>query len=386
MKTIFLIMKYYSKLDSHTPFPKFDYQIEALVSMEIEVSYLMIENHKIYICNNDSREFILEFKPINIPVISVLTVYHNIYKAAIEVFKKGYSFDLVYIRYMPITHLFKKALKKMKDAKCRIVVEIPTHPIQKEINEEKRISRRVFFKMSKLYFDTLGKYIDLFALIGEESSQYLNKPAINIENGISLSMIPKRTPKFTTDEIHILCLANMAKWHGYDRLIEGLKIYYDNRNDLRVILYIVGSDGDGSGNKWREMAKTYKLEEYIHFEGPKYGKELNWYFDNCQLAVGSIGLHRIGYKSAATLKVREYMARGVPFILSATDQSINKDDIFYLEVPEDDTPINIEVLISEILAIKDWNQISNKMRDYVAENMTWNRQFLKIFSYFLRKD
>ena len=386
MKSVFLIMKYYSKIDNHTPFPKFDYQIEAIESMGINVNYLMIENNKIYFCNNNSREFILEFKSTNIPGISILEVYNNIYKAVIEVFNRGYSFDLAYIRYMPVTYQYKKALKKMKAASCNIVVEMSTHPITKEISEEKRILRRLFFKTSKLYFDKLGKYVDLFSLIGEESNQYLNRPAINIENGISLDMIPKRTPRFRTDEIHILCLANMAKWHGYDRLIEGLKIYYENRRDLKVIVHIVGSDGDGSGIEWEKLTKTYQLSEYINFEGPKYGDELNWYFDNCQIAVGSIGLHRIGYKSAATLKVREYMARGIPFILSATDQSINNSDIFCLKVPEDDTPVNIEALISEMNAIKDWNQIGIKMRDYAAENMTWNKQFLKIFSYFLRKD
>lgn len=61
MKSVFLIMKYYSKLDNHTPFPKFDYLIEAIESMGINVNYLMIENNKIYFCNNNSREFILEF-------------------------------------------------------------------------------------------------------------------------------------------------------------------------------------------------------------------------------------------------------------------------------------------------------------------------------------
>lgn len=386
METVLLIMKYYSRLDPHAPFPKFDYQIQALESMGKKVSYLMIENQKIYFCNNNSRDLILEYKLSGVPGLSNLDVYNSIYKAIVKILEKGHSFDLIYIRYMPVTYLFKKALKEMKNAKCKVVVEMPTFPVLKEIGKEKRVLRKLFFKLSKKYFDSLVNYIDLFTLIGEESSHYLSRPAINIENGISLDKISRRIPKFIENEIHILCLANMAKWHGYDRLIEGLNIYYAKEQKTKVILHIVGSDADGSKIVWNKLSKSYKLDEYVLFEGPKYGQDLNWYFDACQIAIGSIGLHRIGYNSAATLKVREYMARGIPFVLSAADQSINKKDIFYWKVSEDDTPIDIESLISYILDIKDWNLVGDEMREYAANKMTWEGQFLKVFSYFLKKE
>ena len=45
------------------------------------------------------------------------------------------------------------------------------------------------------------------------------------------------------------------------------------------------------------------------------------------LQVGSLGLHRIGLTEASTLKVREYWARGIPFLLSYEDTD-------HLETPE----------------------------------------------------
>lgn len=373
-----MLMKYYLNSNGKSSFPKFNYQIEALREMGYQVYYLGIEKNNIYLCNGIDKEFVCNFNNTKIQSLRTILIYDSLYKAVIKVFDKGLNFDISYIRYMPVSWSFKKALSKINKALCKIVIEIPTYPIEKEISLESRFIRKQYFKISHRYFVHQSHYVDLFALIGEKSSGFAGKPALNIENGISLKDIPLRNPSFKQDDIHILCLANMAKWHGYDRLIEGLRMYINTGNNIKVAIHLVGSDADGSLNEWKKLVKDYRLENYVFFEGPKYGKELDWYFDKCQVAVGSLGLHRIGYNTAATLKVREYMARGIPFILSGGDQSITGKENFYIKVPEDDTPIVIESLITKIINIDDWNLVGSKMRKYAEENMSWKKQFTKI--------
>ncbi|WP_130805812.1 glycosyltransferase [Senegalia massiliensis] len=378
MKRIFMLMKYYLDPNTDSHFPKFDYQIETLEKMDYEVYYLGIEKNNIYLCNGTNKEFICSYYNTKIQSLKTIFIYNSLYKATIKVIEKGLNFDIAYIRYMPVSWNFKKALVKLKNIMCKMVVEIPTYPIEKEINLESRFIRKIYFKISHKYFVNQSHHIDLFALIGEKSSYFAGRPAINIENGISLKDIPLRNPNFKKDDIHILCLANMAKWHGYDRLIEGLRLYKNNSNKISVTIHLVGSDADGSMRQWRELVKNYQLENNVIFEGPKHGSDLDWYFDRCQVAVGSLGLHRIGYSSAATLKVREYMSRGIPFILSGYDQSITDQEDFYIKVPEDDSPIKIDTIISKIIDINNWNILGNNMRKYAEDNMSWKNQFIKI--------
>ncbi|MBN3554004.1 glycosyltransferase family 4 protein [Fictibacillus nanhaiensis] len=377
MKNIFLLMKYY--LDPQTkPFPKFDYQISALRSMGYNVYFLGIDGNKILLCHEGKQEVIYKMNFSQIPIISTILTYDILYKATNKVFQK-YNFDLAYIRYMPMSFSYSKALETIKGTNCKIVIEIPTYPIHKELETEKRIFRKWYFKKSNNFFIENSSKVDLFAVIGDNTTSFAKRPAINIENGIVLKNIPLRRPNKSFEEIHILALANMAWWHGYDRLIKGLKQYKDNGGKKKVVLHFVGPDGDGSLQKWRKLSKEYKLEENVIFDGPKYGEDLNWYFNNCHVAIGSIGMHRKTFSSTSELKVREYMARGLPFVLSVNDQSIDEYLGFYLKIPNNDTPVDIELIIKFVFNIEKKYNLHRKMREFASEKMTWEKQFEKIF-------
>lgn len=377
MQKIFLLMKYY--LNSNHSFPKFDYQIEALKEMGYDVYYFGIDDNKIFLCSNKEPQLIHSFSLSKTPGLKHIKVYNELYKATIQLFEEITDFQFVYIRYMPTTFNFSTALRLIKKSNSKIIVEFPTHPIEKEIKAEKRLFRKVFFLISKFYFDTHAKKVDLFSVIGEETYKYLNRSAVNIQNGISLKKIPVRNQSFKKEEIHLLGLANMAKWHGFDRVIEGLKEYYSSGGDRIVIFHLVGPDGDGSLEIWKKMVSDYKLDKYVIFEGPKYGDELDYYFNVCQVAIGSIALHRIGYESAATLKIREYMARGIPFVMSVDDQSIKTGSNFYYEASSDDIPINMSALIEYIDQIENWDQMGFEMREFASKALTWNSQFERVF-------
>lgn len=371
-------MKYYLNTTEETPFPKFDYQINTLEEMGYQVYYLGIEKDNIYLCNGKKREFLYKITNYRIPGVKILSIYDALYKATIITVGKGIKFEYAYVRYMPVSFAFKKALADIKKSNCKVIVEIPTHPIEKEINSESRIARKLFFKLSNNYFIQQSKYVDLFALIGEKSNVFLNRPAINIENGIYIKQNKLRNYQKSDDEIHILGLANIANWHGYDRIIEGIKEYIETGGSRNIKLHLIGNDGDGSLAKLRKLSIDYNLSNVVYFEGPKYGAELDFYFDKCALALGSLGLHRIGYTSASTLKVREYMSRGIPFVIGASDQSIDNKD-YMISVPNNNNAINIQTLIDFYDGIDDWNKVGSSMRKYAQEHMTWNNQFQMIF-------
>lgn len=371
-------MKYYIDPKESNPFPKFDHQISALESMGFDVYYLGIKHEHIYLCHKNKKEFIYELYQSKLPGASSLIIYDTLYKATRKIFREN-TFDLAYIRAMPTVPSYAKALKLIKKSNTKIVIEIPTYPFDKEVDEEKRLFRKLYFKLSNRYFIKTSKYVDLFVLIGDYSDKFADKPAINIENGIFINNIPIRSIKHNYREIHLLGLANMAKWHGYDRVIEGLRQYKKNGGNKKVVLHLVGPDGDGSLDEWRILTKKYKLEDNVIFEGPKFDKELDWYLDNCQIAIGSIGIHRINFNSTSALKLRDYMARGIPFIMSATNQEVKFNKKFCITVPADDSPIDIDAIIDYVEDITEWEELSKSMRKYANKNMTWEKQFAKIF-------
>ncbi len=378
MKDILMVMKYYLNDNEHPPFPKFNHQMNSLIDMGFQVYYLGIENRKIYLCSLDKKELVYEIKDYNILSYNKLYLYSSLYKAIIILTKKGYHFEKVYLRYMPVSLEYKKMLFILKKCNSKIIIELPTFPIEREIKADSRLFRKLFFSFSHWYFKKQAKYVDLFTLIGESTDFYLNRPAINIENGIYINNIKMREYKKINVDMHILGLANVAKWHGYDRIVRGLSRYKELGGKRNVIIHFIGNDGDGSLNKLKKLSVEKNLISCVKFEGPIYGSNLNSYFDKCAIAIGSLGLHRIDYSNVSTLKVKEYMARGIPFIQGALDQS-NINDNYFMKIPNDDSDINIQNIIDFYDNIEDWEVLSKSMREYAKTNMTWESQFNLVF-------
>ncbi len=67
-------------------------------------------------------------------------------------------------------------------------------------------------------------------------------PTIQISNGIDAKAISIRQKVAADENIHLIGVATLSFWHGYDRVIEGLHKYYKNGNPNRkeLFFHIVG--------------------------------------------------------------------------------------------------------------------------------------------------
>ena len=146
----------------------------------------------------------------------------------------------------------------------------------------------------------------------------LNKPHITIGNGLDVNSVPIRIAKPYVDtelELHILCVANVSKWHGLDRLLKGMATYCSN---TCIIFHIAGEGAQIPLLK--QLVEKLNLQDSVIFHGFKTGDELDTLFNSCHIAVGSLGIHRIGLNEASILKAREYCARGIPYIIACADR------------------------------------------------------------------
>ena len=109
------------------------------------------------------------------------------------------------------------------------------------------------------------------------------------------------------------------------------------------------------------------------------GKSLDLIFNESDIAIGSLGIHRLGLNSVSTLKSKEYFARGIPFIYSYKENFINDNlERYAYKVESNDNPIDMNFLISKHKQNKDGDKIIREMRQFAENYLTWDYQVQKI--------
>ena len=75
-----------------------------------------------------------------------------------------------------------------------------------------------------------------------DATEIFGQRTINISNGVDFDSIPIHHYLAPSDDsIHLIGVAEVHIWHGYDRLIAGIGEYYKNtQNPRQVFFHIVG--------------------------------------------------------------------------------------------------------------------------------------------------
>jgi glycosyltransferase involved in cell wall biosynthesis len=372
MNTLFFISE--ALTESNGISKKILEQVEALkgLGMKVALSYLEVSDKNEIIGRYIDGERIDKYSENStISKFQLRCNYKNVYN-----YIKEKKIEIVFIRYVHVANpFFISFLKKLHKSDIKVLLEIPTYPYDQEYKDIKFTSKIVLMieKLSRRKFKnyvtriiTLTPYTSIFGI-----------PAILINNGIdpeSINMIRKNKPG---DEIHLIGVASIAYWHGYDRVIEGMRNYYTEKSDKKKVFFdIVGDAFNNVSLDYKELVKKYNLSNYVVFHGRKSGKELDSIFNNADIAVGCLGCHREGLEYSSSLKNREYCARGIPFFYSETDKDF-ENNVFIFKVPANDTPINIKAIVN-FLDDNEFDPI--KIRSFAFENLTWDKQFEKILN------
>ncbi len=377
MGTVLFINKY-PLVESYSILQKIDGQMQALVNLGYEVEYISFDHEFVYLNTVNTKERIKIKKTflgktrLYYHLFSYFDIYHSVKKV---LDKKKY--DFVYFRYSPLSYTGYSMCKKL-NRNSKIVVEISTYPLGREKPEN--ILRAIYWKYSEYWNRKTAQFVDLYTLIGEKANSFRGVKAINIDNGVSIENIPKIQHE-NTSKIHILTVASMCTWQGYDRIIEGMSKWTSiNRNN--VIIDLVGGEGDGSLALWKNMVRNYGLEDNIFFHGRRTGKDLDELFNRATIGLGSLGMYRRGFSTASILKIREYVARGLPFVYANDDPNINSKCWWAKELPNNSEAIDMEEVYQFSLAVQNWNyaEVGEVMREYARKFMTWEVQFEKIIA------
>ncbi len=298
------------------------------------------------------------------------------YKKLVDIFPKicfgiDSKANIAYLRQGLYDKYSLKLLQILKQKNFKIILEIPTSTFLKEyISDFPKGWYKFFF--FQLYHKKVYQLTDLIVSIGEMSpvlKGYENKVLV-ISNGIDLSQVPMLEPRTLNNTLNLISVANVAYWHGYDRVIKGLGEYYRKKPERKVYFQVVGDGRELP--KLKKLAERLRIEDYVIFHGTKNGEELNELFEKSHIGISSLGNHRKGMFKTSELKIREYCARGIPFICSSRDPDFPEDFEYMFKIPENESPVDIEAVLkwyNKLVAKQpDYPQ---KMRKYAEEYLTW---------------
>jgi hypothetical protein len=309
------------------------------------------------------------------------------------VYENGIRYDMVYIRKASVETPFSlSAVKFLKKHTDRIVFEIATYPydnemrgVIKKLSFPKDILGYMWYILSWYFSDRicrrfLKKYIDCFAVITSKPDwqTVFGARGVKFSNGIDLDSIPMRV-KMPDEKLVLVGVAGVNYWHGYDRVIRGLHDYYLNGGVEEIIFHVVG-DGD-SVNELKLLASMLELGERVIFHGLRFGAELDEIINKADIGVASLAHFRMKRENTSELKIREYCARALPYVVAAKDNDIPDDFPWKLKIVNDDSPVVISDVIKFHHECLDNKDRLHEMRNFASEKLSWDAQLKTVLDF-----
>lgn len=269
--------------------------------------------------------------------------------------------------------------KKLNQLGIKSVTEIPTYPYDAEFVGFPFLTR-MGLKIDQLFRHQL--YHQMNAIVTfSDAEQIFGQRTIRISNGVDMDSIPLHDYHVPSDgSIHLIGVAEVHYWHGYDRLIAGLGEYYKyTSNPRQVYFHIVGGVWKSEmydsmhAPGFAELMDKYGIRDKVIFHDQLFGEELNQVFNQCCFAIGSLARHRSGISFIKTLKNREYATRGIPFIYSEQDSDFDYQPYILKALP-DETPINIQQILDYV---DSHHFVPSKIRKTV-EHLSWKVQMKRV--------
>lgn len=281
---------------------------------------------------------------------------------------KERKYDCAYFRYNCSNFQLINLLKILKKRRTKIFIEIPTFPYDMEYT--KNIFYKLFLAVDKLHRGSMKKYVDRIVTYSNHDEIY-GIPTIKTINGIDVNSVPKKETFSNSEDIHLICVAMYSLWHALERVLKGLCTYYNGNPETKVYLHVVG-DGEAL-DMYRSIVNDGNIGEYVTFYGRKSGRELDEIYEKCDIAVETLGGHRINIKAASTMKSREYLSRGFPYVSELKTDILPEDWKYVIKIPYDESDVDIVSIVNFYNRYMDTAekkaQIADEIRNYAIDKI-----------------
>lgn len=282
--------------------------------------------------------------------------------------------DILYYRYNNAATGDVIRFLRQLNGSCLRLLEIPTYPYDSEF-ENGPLFLRIVNCIDKYYRNKFVTCVDKIITFVDEKTIF-GVPTIKISNGVDIKQIPLIKREKESGIINLIAVANIDFWHGLDRLIEGLGLYYSSKENAKKRIVNLKIIGDGKAvikNELIALVNKLGLENNVSFYGNTSGNALNALFDDSDFAIGCLACHRKNITKVKALKNVEYAVRGIPFMYSEINDDFDNQR-YVLKINPDDTPISIY----ELMSFYDKIVMTPAQIRETAIDLTWTSQMNKI--------
>ncbi len=166
------------------------------------------------------------------------------------------------------------------------------------------------------------------------------KPTCVISNGIELSKKRILAPANNIRPSLVFSGSPNMSWHGVDKILK-LAILTPEF-DYHIIGY----------SKTDVSNRSFPIN--VKFHGYLVEDEYDKIIEMADIGIGTLALHRKKMEEACPLKVREYLAYGLPVIIGYKDTDLHKSLPFVLQIPNEERNVwrNIELIKKFVLKNK----------------------------------
>lgn len=296
--------------------------------------------------------------------------------AVIRSWIERYHISRVYVRHYSADRQEILFYRYMNEAGIRFAVEFPTvFPDSIGIIDSKIVAAEDTY-----YKNRMREYVRCCTAYQPLDHVY-GIPCIPLVNGVDMAEQPLKKIRRPDGRVILLAVATYTKWHGHERVIEGMHEYYAGGGGRDIIFHIVGSGGQLG--YYENLVEEYGLQKYVNFCGVLSGKELDEIYDASDLAMGDLGIYKVGLQSGAPIKEREYCARGIPFIYGHDDMSFGEDNYYARQIPNDKTPVDMRMVLAFYDRMYDGRDFRTDMRQYALDKLTWDKILQPLIDYYV---
>lgn len=300
-----------------------------------------------------------------------------------EAYEKIENPDYIYMRRTGADRRFIKFLRTMKlrYPECKIVCEIATYPYVREMLQSYRgwlfIGKELYNRRKlKKYIDRFVTYSDEVEILGVSTIRTLNGIDVNCIKPVSIKRVDKSV-------INMIVVAVMQKNHGYERVLKGIKDYYENGGSREIKVHMVGEGAEKI--IYEKLVETLGIQKNVWFYGKRTGDALDEIYDKADVALSVFGLYKAGISKISSLKSKEYLAKGLPVVSGCKeDIFINNKCSFFLEFPNDNSTIDFKKVVDfyDRLYIDETNEmLVNQIREFALQNVDMEISMRPILEY-----
>lgn len=281
------------------------------------------------------------------------------------------DFDISYLRFHYFDNKYVKLLKMLKQNNSYVVVEAHGYPY-------KNYSFNNFFMFPSYLIDSIyekkaSRNIDLVAAISNVKNIW-GVQTVFIDNCIDISKCGFKSNFKISDSPTMISASNERNYHGYSKVLKGLKNYKENGGERNYKILFIGK----YTKKTKELAREYKLLDSVFFLGSKSGTELKEMYQSSDLGIGSFGIHG-GSDHGSSIKSKEYFAYGIPFINGWKEYSFDDSYPYVLRFDIYQDAINFFEIDQFIDRLNNSSvDYRYEMRDFAQKNFDWENNFNKI--------